>query len=50
MHFAHLANTVEESARDNHVLACNFAKCSPILIFLLTESVINLFSLIINNP
>jgi len=23
----------EESARDNHVLACNFAKYSPILIF-----------------
>jgi len=33
MHFAHLANTLlkdEESARDNHVLACNFAKYSPI--------------------
>ena len=32
-HFAHLANTLlkdEESARDNHVLACNFAKYSPI--------------------
>jgi len=32
----HLANTLlkdEESARDNHVLACNFAKYSPILIF-----------------
>jgi len=29
MHFARLANTLlkdEESARDNHVLACNFAK------------------------
>jgi len=36
MHFARLANTLlkdEESARDNHVLVCNFAKCSPILIF-----------------
>ena len=36
MLFAHLANTLlkdEESARDNHVLACNFAKYSPILIF-----------------
>jgi len=36
MHFARLANTLlkdEESARDNHVFACNFAKCSPILIF-----------------
>jgi len=33
MHFAHLANTLlkdEESARDNQVLACNFAKFSPI--------------------
>jgi len=33
MHFARLANTLlkdEESARDNHVLACNFAKYSPI--------------------
>ena len=29
MHFARLANTLlkdEESARDNHVVACNFAK------------------------
>jgi len=36
MHFAGLANTLlkdKESARDNHVLACNFAKYSPILIF-----------------
>jgi len=34
VHFAHLANTLirdEESARDNHVLSCNFAKYSPIL-------------------
>jgi len=23
----------EESARDNHLLACNFAKYSPIVIF-----------------
>ena len=33
MHFARLANTLlndEESTRDNHVLACNFAKYSPI--------------------
>jgi len=33
MHFARLANTLlkdEESARDNHVLACNFGKYSPI--------------------
>jgi len=33
MHFARLANTLlkdEESARDNHFLACNFAKYSPI--------------------
>jgi len=36
MHFARLANTLrkdEESAQDNHILACNFAKYSPILIF-----------------
>jgi len=36
MNFAHLANTLlkdEESARDNHVFACNFAKYSQILIF-----------------
>jgi len=34
MHFVRLASTLlkdEESARDNHVLACNFAKYSPIL-------------------
>jgi len=39
VHFGNLANTLlqhEESARDNHVLARNFAKCSPILYFLLT--------------
>ena len=33
MHFEHLANTLlkdEENARDNHVLACNLAKYSPI--------------------
>ena len=33
VHFARLANTMikyEESARDNHVLACNFAKYSQI--------------------
>jgi len=36
MHFARLANTLlkdEESARDNHVFACKFAKKLPILIF-----------------
>jgi len=36
MHFARLANTLlkdEESARDNHVFACKFAKYSPILNF-----------------
>ena len=36
MHLAHLTNTLlkdEESARDNHVFAYNFAKYSPILIF-----------------
>ena len=40
-HFARLGNTLlndEESARDNHVFACNFAKYSPILkYFSLTE-------------
>jgi len=33
VHFAHLATTLlkdEESARDNNVLACNFAKYLPI--------------------
>ena len=33
VHFACLSNTLlkdEESARDNHVLACNFAKYLPI--------------------
>ena len=33
MHFARMANTLlkdEESARDYHVLACRFAKYSPI--------------------
>ena len=36
MHFARLANTLlkgEESARDNHVFACNVAKYSTILTF-----------------
>jgi len=45
MHFARLAKTLlndEESARDNHVLACNFAKYLSILIFLLKYSAINL--------
>ena len=34
MHFVRLANTLlkdEASARENHVLACNFAKRSPVL-------------------
>jgi len=46
LHFVRLATTLlkdEESARDNHVLAGNFAKYSPIVIFFsLTDSVINL--------
>jgi len=29
-------------ARDNHVLVCNFARYSPILIFSLSDSTINL--------
>ena len=44
MHFAGLANTLlkdKESARDNHVLACNFAKYSPILIFFFTRKLSN---------
>jgi len=35
-HFVRLAKTLlndKESARNNHVLVCNFAKYSPILIF-----------------
>ena len=35
MHFARLANTLlndEESARDNRVLACKFAKYSPVVV------------------
>jgi len=41
MHFARLANTLlkdEESARGNHVIACNFAKYSPILNFFLSQT------------
>jgi len=43
MHFARLDNTLlkeEESARDSHVFACNFAKYSPIfkIFFTLSES------------
>jgi len=36
VHFVHLANTLlkdEDSAQDNHVLVCNFAKYSPIFTF-----------------
>ena len=45
MHFARLANTLlkdEESARDNHVLACNFAKYSSIFNFFHSDSATNL--------
>jgi len=46
MHFVRLANTLlkdGESARNNLVLVCNFAKYSPILTFFsLTDSAINL--------
>jgi len=45
MHFVRLANTLlndEESTRDNHVLACNFAKQSPINKCSLTDSAMNL--------
>jgi len=44
MHFARLTNTLlkdEETARDNHALACNFDKYSK-NIFSLTDSAINL--------
>jgi len=45
-HFVRLANTLlkdAESARNNHVLAGNFAKYLPILkMFSLTDSAINL--------
>jgi len=45
MHFARLASKLlkdEESAQDNRVLACNFAKRLPTLKKSLTESAINL--------
>ena len=46
-YIARLANTLlkdEESARNNHVLACNFAKYSPPILksFSLSGSTINL--------
>jgi len=55
MHFAHLANTLlkdEESARHNHIFACNFAKYSLILKFFFhtqTQQYIFL-NLVINSP
>jgi len=49
-----LANTLlkgEESVRDNHVLACNFAKYLPILIFFHSQTQRQTFlNLAINNP
>jgi len=46
MHFACLANTLlkgEESAQDNLIFACNFAKYSLVLkFFALADSAINL--------
>jgi len=46
MHFVYKANSAllkdEESARDNHILACNFAKYSLIKFFSLVDSAINL--------
>jgi len=53
MHFVRLANTLlkdGESARDNHVLACNFAKHLQFKKFSPTDSAINLLDLVINNP
>ena len=53
MHFARLANTLlkdEESAWDNHVFACKFAKYSPILIFFHSQTQQWTFlDLVINN-
>jgi len=45
VHFVRVATTLlkdEESARDNHFLACNVAKMFTDFIFLLTDSIINL--------
>ena len=54
MHLAHLANSLlkdEESARDNDVLACNFAKYSPIINFLRPQTQQWTFlNLVTNNP
>ena len=43
VHFVRLSTTLlkdEESAQDNHVLVCNFAKYLPILLFF-TDTLIN---------
>jgi len=54
MHFVRMANTLlkdGESAQDNHVLACNFAKHLQFKKkFSSTDSAINLLNLVINNP
>ena len=45
MHLVRLTNTLlkdEESARDNHFRACNFAKYLPIIKNSMTHSAINL--------
>ena len=45
VHFVRLANALlkdREIVRNNHVLACNFAKYSPILLFSRIDSEINL--------
>jgi len=53
MHFARLANTLlkgEESARDNHVRACNLARYLPILKFVHSHTEQQPFlNLVINN-
>jgi len=52
VHFARLANTLvkdEESAQNNHVLACNFTKYLPIKKSP-TDAAINFPILVINNP
>jgi len=54
VHFVRLATTLlkdEESARDNHLLAGNFAKYSPIFnFFSLTDSAVTFLNSVIDNP
>jgi len=43
MHFVRLANALLKDARNNHVLACNFAKYSK-------QNSSHFLNLVINNP